>query len=480
MTKRAFVTNSRFNMSVSGNYRPSGHMTRVLRGLLSGFLPTVVLLFFSLPCYAGTFYVDANRPDNNGDGQSVLNAKRTIQAAIDLASNTDTLIILPGLYSGVGNYNLNPNGKNITIRSSDPGNIAIVKATVIDPNEAGRGFIFETLENSDCLLSGLTIKRARSSQHGGAIYCVDSSPTIKNCIITDNSAGLYGGGLYGYRSDIQIHNCFIGNNLALSDGAGVALFSSTAADLTHCIISNNQATDFGGGIYCSQSDLTVRNCTVVNNSTKNAIDSFGGGLFSYDHSHVSIKNSILWANQAKSGLGDALALIYQSTASVDHSDVQDGLAGTFTGDGCVLNWSPSTNLDSPPSFGLFDPDGDADMWDFHLKSTVGRWDPVANAWRTDNINSSCIDAGDRSSDWGEESWPHGRRINLGAYGGTVEASRHGNPADFDVNGRVDSLDLAALANQWTGSDNAIVDLNNDGVVNLKDYTVLVENWLWSE
>ena len=44
-------------------------------------------------------------------------------------------------------------------------------------------------------------------------------------------------------------------------------------------------------------------------------------------------------------------------------------------------------------------------------------------WVQDEVTSPCIDAGGPDSDWAAESSPNGRRINMGAYGGTDEASQ---------------------------------------------------------
>jgi hypothetical protein len=73
-----------------------------------------------------------------------------------------------------------------------------------------------------------------------------------------------------------------------------------------------------------------------------------------------------------------------------------------------------------------DPRDLADQWidgDYHLKSQAGRWDPNTGSWVQDDVTSLCIDAGDPNSPIGEEPFPNGGRINMGAYGGTAEASR---------------------------------------------------------
>jgi hypothetical protein len=41
----------------------------------------------------------------------------------------------------------------------------------------------------------------------------------------------------------------------------------------------------------------------------------------------------------------------------------------------------------------------------------------------DDVTSPCIDAGDPNSPVGDEPEPNGDRINMGAYGGTTEASK---------------------------------------------------------
>jgi len=68
--------------------------------------------------------------------------------------------------------------------------------------------------------------------------------------------------------------------------------------------------------------------------------------------------------------------------------------------------------------GLYKPENG----DYHLKSKAGRWDPSNKTWVQDNVESPCIDAGDPSSDVSLEPETNGGIINMGAYGGTAEAS----------------------------------------------------------
>ena len=60
--------------------------------------------------------------------------------------------------------------------------------------------------------------------------------------------------------------------------------------------------------------------------------------------------------------------------------------------------------------------------DYHLKSQAGRWDPETESWVQDDVTSPCVDSGDPLSAVGQELAPNGGVINMGAYGGTIEAS----------------------------------------------------------
>jgi hypothetical protein len=76
-----------------------------------------------------------------------------------------------------------------------------------------------------------------------------------------------------------------------------------------------------------------------------------------------------------------------------------------------------------------------------------------------------------------EPWPNGKRINMGAYGGTNQASKSGNIVDFNVDGKVDFIDFAQLAGLWNESTTGIEDLNGDDKVDIYDLDVFCIEWL---
>ncbi len=83
-------------------------------------------------------YVDVNSPNDPGSG-TFDDPFRKIQDGIDAAIDGNTIEIQPGLYTGEGNYDLDPGGKGITVRSTNPEDPNIVANTIIDPQQGRPG-----------------------------------------------------------------------------------------------------------------------------------------------------------------------------------------------------------------------------------------------------------------------------------------------------------------------------------------------------
>jgi hypothetical protein len=438
------------------------------------FLSTILIIVSvtSICTAANIIYVDVNGPNDPGTGTSG-DPFRRIQDAINYAVSGDTVVISPGIYTGSGNYNLDPNGRAITIRSTDPNDPNIIANTIIDPNKAGRGFYVWRGEDSNCVISGLTIKNGLAADgSGGAILCYNSNPTISNCFIKSNAAD-YGGALFCGSGSPEITNCTMTGNSAI-DGGALECWSGTTI-IRNCIISNNTASNNGGAIDCYWEGQTeLHNCSVVTN-----VAGTGGALRCVDNGKATIENSIIWSNHAAKGTEIAVESSPFSTSEVTigYSDMQGGISSVYVDPCSTLVWGGG-NIDSDPCFALFDPNGDPNLWDFHLQSAYGRWDPNIKSWVNDSNTSPCIDAGDPNSDWSGELWPNGKRINMGAYGGTAQASKNGNIADFDVNGVVNSSDLMEFCSKWLDENGGIVNLNLAGCVDFQDFAIFAENWLW--
>jgi len=217
--------------------------------------------------------------DEYNNHRLVPSGYATIQSAIDAAYDGDIIIISPGTYTGKGNRDIDFKGKSITVRSIDPEDPNIVATTIIDCGNEGRGFYFHHAEGATSIVDGLSITNGNAA-NGGGVYCVQSSPTLRNCILSGNWAK-YGGGMHNDNSNPRLSNCSFSANLAYYGGGGIYNDSSSPR-LTHCIFSGNWAR-YGGGVHnCDGSSPRLSNCKFSNNSTTNR----GGGMDNYNSNPI--------------------------------------------------------------------------------------------------------------------------------------------------------------------------------------------------
>jgi subtilisin family serine protease len=495
--------------------------------------------------------------ETSGDlaGFRVPSVYPTIQAAIDDAWNGDTIWVADGTYSGEGNIEIDFGGRAITVRSENG-----PQSCVIDCRGKGRAFCFQQGEGKDSVLDGFTITDGGGVDYGGAIRCIASSPTIRNCLLIKNSAGQYGGGLcnsygsspavvsctfeenscsssrlsgYGggianlQNSSPTVQDCtFVANsatsgggmvnvdnsvprvirctfkgNFASRLGGGAGNWDTSHPIFTQCIFSANRAKDSGAGM-CNRDDsdvsaancifsgnhadhdggamralgatVTLTNCTISNNEAGRRY----GGLVSVAGGELRLENCILWANvDARADPGSEPSQLAADGGEIvmDYCCVQE-LTGALGGIG---------NIGSDPLF------VDANNADYHLQSQGWRWDGGQKRWVRDGETSPCIDAGNPGRRLGDEpkAVPDdpdnlsaaNARIDMGAYGGTAEASlappRWALLADLNNDRRVDWLDLAHLAADWATTGQGMPgDLSRDGTVNGPDLVLLANQW----
>jgi len=306
----------------------------------------------------------------------------------------------------------------------------------------------------NCTFSDNSTFGSATSKGGGMYNEGNSNPSVTNCTFSGNSAR-WGGGMANWTSSPTLTNCtFSGNSSYDWGGGGMWNRSSSSPMLTNCTFGGNSAR-YGGGISNEAgSSPTVTNCTFSGNSASES----GGGMDNYENSRPTLTNSILWGNTASSG-----SQIYNGSATVSYSDVQGG-------------WPGTGNIDENPLF------VDSAIGDYHLKSQAGRWDSNSQSWVKDDVTSPCIDRGSPASDWTAELWPHGGRINLGAYGGTPEASMSlstvGNVADLNIDNAVNGKDFANFADTWQTEQVLLPqDLDRNRTVDFSDLRVFADNWL---
>jgi len=355
----------------------------------------VVLLIGALAaagdaCAQTTWYVDDDA--GGGDG-SAADPFDTIQEGINAAASGDTVMVLDGTYTGVGNRDLDFGGRLITVRSANG-----AASCVIDCQGLGRGFTFHSGETGVAVVEGFTITNGSALMGGGMYNVSGSSPTVTHCTFSGNEAEEYGGGMYNSSSSPMVTHCtFSDNTTVIFYGGGMynsassptvtqCMFSQNAGEygggmynrvgsspkVSQCTFSGNTGT-LGGGMYNSASSPTVSQCTFSGNTGtpcgggmynvsgsspmvtqctfSGNTGTFGGGMYSEQDSNPAVTNCIFWNDTP-----DEICNYLGSSPLVTYSDVQGGYAGTG-------------NINADPMF------ADAGSGDYHL--TLGS--PCINA-----------------------------------------------------------------------------------------------------
>lgn len=231
----------------------------------------------------------------------------TVQAAIDSAEAGDDILLASGSYTGVGNRDIDLKGKAVTVHSS--GGAAF---TTIDCEGLGRGFLFTSDEANLSVISGLRIINGWHSLFGGAIYCVNASPTIEDNVFSGNHAGFRGGAVYcDTSSAVATGNSFEGNDAAYGGALWCSGFSSLS--VAGNAFGQNVASISGGAIACRGSSPSIEE----NRFTENTATNEGGALFCDQGSNPLVSTNTFTGNTAGAG-GGAIALL-QSSPTIEYN-----------------------------------------------------------------------------------------------------------------------------------------------------------------
>ncbi len=248
------------------------------------------------------------------------------------------------------------------------------------------------------------------------------------------------------RSRGELGGTAICNTIIDGGGSGpVVTFSGTEDEscvLCGLTIQNGHSQEGGGicgGTSQNRSRATVRNNVIVNNSAR-----FGGGIA---HCDGLIENNTIRGNSAELRGGGVYdcdrtvqnCIIWGNT-SPEYPQVCTPRVPTYS---CIEHWrrGGKGNIEYPPYF---------------VGSGIG-----AHRLRS---RSPCIDAGDPSSDFSREPLPNGGRVDMGAFGNTLEAT----PAspDSDGDGLPDDWETEFFGDLSPGPGD---DTDGDGRPNLQEY-----------
>jgi subtilisin family serine protease len=283
----------------------------------------------------------------------------TIQAAIDAASKGDTVLVADGIWQGEGNRDLDFGGKAIMVQSEYGPEYCVIdcQGSVEEPR---CGFYFHNGEGADSVLRGFTITGGYAEYIeyiGGGIVCNVSSPTIENCILTNN-VGVFGGGIADNNSSPTVTNCqFIGNTAHLM-GGGMDNYNNSHPIVTDCTFINNitdsvYSDEFGGGAVGNSdgSYPVFSGCRFENNFTYG----IGAGIYN-EHDADSIvmdcdfvDNEGLWGGGAiGDDYGDCDSYVVNSRFYSNRGDLGGavfiGPAGTLEVVNCLFSGNKAESI----------------------------------------------------------------------------------------------------------------------------------------
>ncbi len=369
----------------------------------------------------------------------------TIQQAVNAASDFDDVLVMPGTYTGSGSEVVDMLGKEIWLHSSDGPEV-----TIINGIDGLRGIVCDSGETSNTVIEGFTVTDCWS-EGGSAMRIYDTSPTVKDCVFSNNNSWWQGAVMVFYGSP-TFEGCTFRNNVVHDiwdegedDGGAIWAGSDASVTLSNCSFTENQSGRRGGAIYFKGSGLVaLESCSFSLNASSR------GGAVYLGSSDAYISNCTFDANNANvsNKLGGAIYL-HNAYGSIDSCQFTNNHAKYG---GAIYNSNSTVVLANLEIHG-----NQATVLGGGIE-TFGTFPNINNSTICGNlpeqINGGWSDDGDNIVE---------------------DVCAPACPSDISGDGVVNVTDILELLSSW-GEPTPHADVNSDGIVDVLDLLELIGNW----
>ena len=344
----------------------------------------LLVFYFSLTARAqSTYYVNdlsqvgdvyTSAIGNNGNLGTAASPFKTLQKALDVAGDNDTIYIDVGLYNQGGFASSDPD-KNMTITENglviigagsdlsvyqnpggtsnwikiDADNVTLIGLAATEyVGTSGQGKALTILTGSTgIILDGILLTGNQAPGESALQIDGNTSVIIRNSAFTCNLLGAsYGGGVsignWNYtigtpvnNVTVDFENCSIASNTR-SDwyGAGVAIYGDATVDVsfTDCSFSESSAKAGGAIHLAGGANVNLFNsCFYDNLSTQTFGSDPGGAAININNGNVNASNCTFTNNTAAAGEGGAIFVSALGTLVLDSCDFAGNASSRGTG-----------------------------------------------------------------------------------------------------------------------------------------------------
>jgi predicted outer membrane repeat protein len=269
-------------------------------------------------------YVDASATGGANNGLSWASAFTNLQSAFSAALPGYTIEIAQGDYSpGSDPADTFQLEDGVTIQGGyqagglngpDP----VLYPTILDGQNTNYSVVTASGTDSTAVLEGVTIKNgngAADGSYGGGMTVQGGSPSIADCIFTNNSAQA-GGAIYMTGDGGTLTDCIFADNTSTYNGGAIYDFIASPT-LINCLFYGNSAGTRGGAVsnYIGASP-TFTNCTFTDNTA-----GIGGAFDNEGGSVPTLTNCILWNDTGGEINNDNTSGTFASYNDIDGSSI---------------------------------------------------------------------------------------------------------------------------------------------------------------